>query len=304
MVKYKWAGSQAAVTGDAVVTVPMGSRLVLRTADGRHAELRVLSTVAVADLAVLPVMVLSTAFGLEGGVLELPTDRGVLQVAARLLNDEGWLEVRLPVATEPVQRRGDVRRRLQLPLEGTATAGPVAAGVRGLPPSVVFSGQTIDISAGGMRAHLDELGSMKNLREFYVELDTTSARPIRAVVEVVALRSGLLHGKFVVITTSDREYLVRRIFEAERADARLRSAERAAADRGGTDLAGADRGTGRRAGDGGHGGSGAGRGGILIAGDRSAGAGGADGGIDAGVGQHRVVRPARRLTNWRFPGTR
>src|SRR5712691_4805258 len=99
-----------------MLSVPAGARLVLRAADGRRAEMRSLATVPLADGCLVPVLVASGAFGAGEGLAEVPTDRGLLLLPARLAEASGRLEVSLPPALHPMQRRDDVRGAVDLPL--------------------------------------------------------------------------------------------------------------------------------------------------------------------------------------------
>jgi hypothetical protein len=188
--------------------------LVLRASTGRSAELRALADAPIVDLGVVPVLASPAAMAIGEGVVELPTTRGVVCVPARLCPD-GRLELSVRVPLRPVQRRLDVRGPIRVPVRGTVTAR--SRGLLGLVDRTEVAGETVDVSAGGLRARLQPARLPAEAHELYVELDGSGARPIGAVLELVALRSGLLQARFAVIAAADREYLVHRVFELERA---------------------------------------------------------------------------------------
>jgi hypothetical protein len=204
-----------------VLSVPARGRLVLRGSNGDSAELRALADAPITDLGVIPVLASHAALAIGEGVTELPTVRGVVCVPARLHRD-GRLELSVRAPLRPLQRRIDLRGPMELAMRGTLTTRSGRAGLFGLTQRTEFAGGTVDVSAGGLRARLEPSDLPSDAHEFYVELDGSGARPIGAVLEAVALRSGVLQARFVVIAASDREYLVRRLFELERA---VRAAE-------------------------------------------------------------------------------
>jgi len=197
-----------------VISVPARGRLVLRAANGRSAELRALSAAPITDLGVIPVLASQVALAIGEGTAELPTERGLVRVPARLHAD-GRLELSVSEPLRPLQRRADVRAGIDLPLRGTASTR-TGRGLFGLVQRTEFAGRTLDVSAGGLRARLEPSELTDDAHEFYVELDGAGPRPVGAVLEAVALRSGVLQAKFVVISAADREYLVRRVFEVRR----------------------------------------------------------------------------------------
>src|SRR4051794_27920323 len=99
-----------------MATVTAGSRLLL----GTHV-LRTLRDVELGDGWSIPVVADAATLGADPAVVEVPTDEGALRVGGALVGDGSSLDVR-PVgrcATLPVQRRGDLRGRLALPLRGS-----------------------------------------------------------------------------------------------------------------------------------------------------------------------------------------
>jgi hypothetical protein len=207
-----------------VISVPARGRLVLRSSNGRSAELRALSAAPITDLGVIPVLASQVALAIGEGTVELPTEHGLVRVPARLHAD-GLLELSVTGPLRPLQRRADIRAEIEFPLRGTASTRSSHAGVLGLVQRTEFAGRTIDVSAGGLRARLEPSELTDDAHEFYVELDGCGPRPVGAVLEAVKLRSGLLQARFVVITAADREYLVRRVHEARRAELSARRLE-------------------------------------------------------------------------------
>jgi hypothetical protein len=208
-----------------VISVPARGRLVLRAPNGRSAELRALSDAPVTDLGVIPVLASQRARAIGEGTAELPTERGVVFVPARLHRNGLELHVTGPV--RPLQRRTDVRAPIELPLHGTAT-GAHRAGLLGLVQRTELVGRTVDLSGGGLRARLEPSELADAARELYVELDGSGPRPVGAVLQVVALRSGLLQARFLIIAPADREYLVRRILALQPAERPARRRDRPA----------------------------------------------------------------------------
>ena len=198
-----------------MISVPARGRLVLRAANGRSAELRALSAAPITDRGVIPVLASQLALAIGEGTAELPTEHGLVCVPARL-HAGGRLELSVSEPLRPLQRRADVRARMDLPLRGTASTRTGRGGLFGLVQRTEFVGRTLDVSAGGLRARLEPSELTDDAHEFYVELDGSGPRPVGAVLEAVALRSGLLQARFVVISAADREYLVRRVFEVRR----------------------------------------------------------------------------------------
>jgi hypothetical protein len=197
--------------------------VLLRASNGRGAWLRVLADAEVADLSTIPVLAVQAALAIGEGIAELPTELGVVCVPARL-HPDGRLELRVAGPLRPLQRRVDVRGRLQLPLRGTA-APAHRTGLLGLVQRTEFTGRTVDVSAGGLRARLDPPGVPEDAQDFYAVLDGSGQRPVTAVLEAVALRSGLLQARFSIVGAADREHLVHQVFDVQRSElaARRRS---------------------------------------------------------------------------------
>jgi hypothetical protein len=200
-----------------MVCVPARARVLLRGANGRGAWLRALADGEVVDRGTIPVLAPQAALAIGEGVAELPTELGVVCVPARLHAD-GRLELRVAAPLRPLQRRVDVRGRLQLPLQGTASPARRPGGLLGMVQRTEFSGRTVDVSAGGLRAWLDAPGLPEDARDLYTVLDASGTRPVSAVLETVALRSGLLQARFTIVGAADREHLVRQVFEGQRAE--------------------------------------------------------------------------------------
>jgi hypothetical protein len=230
-----------------MTVVAAGSRVLLRTAKG----VRVLRTLR--DVAVdpdsgaswfLPVVADVDALALGPGTADLPTPDGVLQVQVTLEGQGGRLGLR-PVAPPDgplLQRRGDVRSGVSVPVRGTLLPdGPLTS--RPAPLSgdgarrADLQGVTIDASGGGIAATvagrlLDAVvadgapGGHRPLgpgTRLYVEFDLPDGRgPVAAVAVVVLQRGPLLRARFHDITPADRERLVRLVFERHRDELRER----------------------------------------------------------------------------------
>jgi hypothetical protein len=189
-----------------MVVVPAGSILVLRTADGQSVDLLNLSEVRMSEEANLDVLVLSEIGDVETGTAELPTAAGLFQVPARLVREQGQLQVRPPATLHPVQRRRAPRAGLVLPLRGAAqirrpNAGPEEAG-----ELITFHGHTVDVAPGGIQARLiSDLGLRlpQELQSVFVELDPGMAHSVAVGLTVVAFRSDVLRARFSFISLAD-----------------------------------------------------------------------------------------------------
>jgi hypothetical protein len=202
-----------------MVSVPTGSRLVLRIPDGRSVEALALSTASLTSTCVLPVLPAPDALEVERGIAEIPTGQGLVRLAARLDSGAGLLTLEVPSMVQPVQRRAHARADIDLPVSGTAAAGPLPGGVTGwahggfgsAPPRIPFSGRTLDLSAGGMRARValegPDLALATALQELYVELDLAGPKPAAVILRVVSLRSDVLRARFVFVAPSDQRDL-------------------------------------------------------------------------------------------------
>jgi hypothetical protein len=204
--------------------IPAGGRLVLRTDTGSVA-LRALRAVELTGRWSIPVLAPLRALEDGDGVLETATDTGLVSVAAHLqLTDDG-LELRPGASSAPalLQRRQDVRSRLNLPLRATAAD---AAAERVFSDGVV-EGVTLDISAGGVGVDLHpRSGPTPYGSRLYLELGMPEGMLVPAVVSVVELSDRKLHGRFVDIAPVDRERLVRLVFAAQRRELAARSRQR------------------------------------------------------------------------------
>jgi hypothetical protein len=188
-----------------MVVVPAGSILVLRTAEGQSVDLLNLSEVTVTQEATFDVLVLSEVGEVETGVAELPTAAGLFQVSARLLQQQGQLEVCPPVSLHPVQRRRAPRAGLVLPLRGAAQMSrPDGSEEPG--GLITFHGHTVDIAPGGLQARLiSDLGLRlpQELQSVFVELDPGNAQSVAVGLTVVAFRSDVLRARFSFISLAD-----------------------------------------------------------------------------------------------------
>jgi hypothetical protein len=191
-----------------------GSRLVLRTTGGA-VPLRALDDAELTGRWSVRVLAPLRALADGDGVLEATTATGVVSVAAHLRIREGVLELCPGTAAAPVllQRRGDVRGRLALPLRATAAD---AAAERAFSDAVV-EGVTLDVSAGGLGVDLHpRSGPTPYGSRLYLELSLPGGRLVPSVLSVVELSDRRLHGRFADIAPIDREYLVRLVFAEQR----------------------------------------------------------------------------------------
>jgi hypothetical protein len=227
--------------------VAAGSRVLYRTVNGTRV-LRTLRDVSL-DLEsgvawFIPVVGDVTALALGPGTADLPTSDGVLQAQVVVEGQGGRLGLR-PMGTSgrpPLQRRGDVRSELALPIraallpDGPLTTRPAPfTGADSRPAELL--GTTINASGGGLSARvegplLDAVirdgtpGGRRALRpgaRLYAELELPDGRgPAAAVLVAVLQRGALVRAKFHDIAPADRERLVRLVFARHRADLRER----------------------------------------------------------------------------------
>lgn len=204
-----------------MATVFAGARLVLRTGSGT-VTLRALRDVRLDGCWAVPVLAPLRALQDGDGVIEIATETGLYSGAAHLHAEDGVLELLPGTSSGPtlLQRRGDVRGRVGLPLRAVA-ADNAAETVLG---EAVLEGMTVDVSAGGLaiELHPRSLRTPRGSR-LYLELTLPDGRLVPAVVSVVQLGDRRLHGRFVDIAAADREYLVRMIFEQQRRELAGRS---------------------------------------------------------------------------------
>ena len=224
-----------------MTVVAAGSRVLLRTEKGVRV-LRTLRDVAVEpDSGIswfLPVVADVDAFALGTGTADLPTPDGVIQVQVALEGQGGRLGLRpvAPPAGPLLQRRGDVRSAVSVPVRGALLPdGPLTS--RPAPLSgdgarrADLQGVTIDASGGGVAATvagrlLDAVADGRPIEagtRLYVEFDLPDGRGPAAAVAVVVLQRGpLLRARFHDITPADRERLVRLVFAQHRDELRER----------------------------------------------------------------------------------
>lgn len=195
-------------------TIPRGTRLTVQHAHG-SVVVRTCSDVVVdgpwhvAVLAENPVTTLPEAW------VELATAQGVVQLPVRLDHAAHHLVLsggrgRLSVIK---QRRSDVRGLVQVTVHAAQASdgpdffiGPIA------------SGQTVDLSAGGLRAILPSLpaGIAVQGAGAYVELTLPDESIVQAVGSVVHYERGTWQVHFERIESGAAERLARLVFAAER----------------------------------------------------------------------------------------
>ena len=205
-----------------MATVVAGTRLVLRAGD-RSVTLRVLRDVPVTGTGAgewaLPVLAPAVP-DLEGlaGRVDLPTERGILNVSAHLTLDGDGLRLR-PGSGEPllVQRRQDVRADVRLPVQAVSEQEVRLRPVDADTVEPTLNGTTVSLSAGGLglRVADDELLPPRSGR-FYAELTLPGDRLVPAILDAVDADAGVLRARFERIAPGDREALVRLVFEQQR----------------------------------------------------------------------------------------
>src|SRR5690349_6765165 len=148
-----------------MTVVAAGSRVLLRTAKGARV-LRTLKDVSLDTESgvawFLPVVGDVTALTLGPGTAELPTSDGVLQVQVVLEGQGGGLGLRPvnPGGKPPVQRRGDVRSAINVPVraallpEGPLTTRPAPLTGDGARTADI-QGVTLNASGGGLAATVE-----------------------------------------------------------------------------------------------------------------------------------------------------
>lgn len=215
-----------------MATIRAGSRIEVQCVSGTRV-LRALQDVALLDGCRIPVIGDVAAIDARERTVELSTDRGVLTVQAVLDVRGPGAQLRPvgPWRAAPVQRRGDVRSAVTLPLRGVLLpegplAGPPAR--LGLDGSRVadVEGATLDASGGGLAARLRRPVTLKPGTRLYVEVDLPDGVCLPAVAVVVAQRGSMLRARFHDITLGDRERLVRVVFARHRLELAQRSQSR------------------------------------------------------------------------------
>jgi hypothetical protein len=204
-----------------MATVSAGGRLVMRVG-GTAIPLRALSDVRLEGRWAVPVLAPLRALQDGDGVVEIVTDTGLYSASAHLRTDDGVLELVPGTCAQPalLQRRGDVRGRVGLPLRAVAadSAAETALG------DAVLEGVTVDVSAGGLAVELHPRSApAPRGSRLYLELTLPGGRLVPAVVYVVRTGDHCLHGRFVDIASADQEALVRMIFERQRLDLEQRA---------------------------------------------------------------------------------
>jgi PilZ domain len=206
-----------------MVAVRAGDRVVLRTDDG-YVTLRALRAQELVGPWRLPVLVLLAQWRPTTGTLELARDGGgVIRLPARIALVDGALTLLAghgAPAPPPEsllsgeQRRGNVRGELHLPLRATAVDARGDDVLHG----GVLGGHTLDVSAGGARVDLPDLGCrLPNGVRLYLEIEMPGGQLAPVVVTVVRSEGGgVVQVRFDDIAPVDREQLVRLVFEAER----------------------------------------------------------------------------------------
>ncbi len=197
--------------------VGRGSRLALRLTD-RTVVLRALADLDLDDDWTLPVLALAPGLVDECGEVEVVTRTGVVTVAARLVHDEGGVVLRRSgdAPAVRVQRRADVRSPVVLPLRAAVLDA------RGRPDlsDLAFHGATLDVSAGGLRLDVGDVGrralDLPPGARLFVELELPDDTLVPVVLALVEPATRSLHGPFVDIAAVDREHLVRLVFAEQR----------------------------------------------------------------------------------------
>ena len=231
-----------------MVVVEVGTRIVL-TGDGTRTTLRALGATDLDGAWALPVLAAATGLHDTTGTIEVATPRGVLTLPARLAVDGAGLTLRAaprpggaPAALR--QRRDDVRGPLELTVrcavlpaatdhaatDHAHTDHPRADHAAGHPVDhgepdpvdraarALRTGLTTSVSGGGvgLLLHTAPGGARPAPGDLlHLELDLGPGPAVVAVAEVVDA-SPVLRARFLRIAPSDRERLVRAVFEAER----------------------------------------------------------------------------------------
>lgn len=211
--------------------VSAGARLVLRTSRG-PVTLRALRDARLDGRWAVPVLAPLRALQDGDGVVEIATDTGLYSASAHLRVHDGVLELRPGESDSPalLQRRSDLRGRVNLPLRAAAADG-AAERVLG---ETILEGVTLDVSAGGLAVEIHpRSGPTPHGCRLYFELTLPDASLVPAVVSVVQIADRRLHGRFVDIAAADTERLVRLVFEQHRRELAARRGP--TADRSGRD---------------------------------------------------------------------
>jgi hypothetical protein len=207
--------------------VGRGSRLALRL-DDRRVHLRALADLDLSGDWSLPVLALAPALTDVHGAVEISTESGVVTLVARLVHGAEGLVLR-PSGNSPavrVQRRGDVRGSLALPLRAAVLDSRVRADLADL----AFHGATLTVSAGGVSVAPGETGrGAANLpagARLFLELELPDDVLVPAVLSLVEPGADRLRGAFVDIAAADRERLVRLVFAEQRRELAARKRSR------------------------------------------------------------------------------
>jgi hypothetical protein len=187
---------------------------VLRTTNG-PITLRALREVSLEGRWAVPVLAPLRALQDGDGVVEIVTDTGLYSGSAHLRVADGVLELLPGAADAPtlLQRRGDVRGGITLPLRAVAADG-AAQRVLG---AAILEGVTLDVSAGGLSADLHPRSTpTPRGARLYLELTLPSGEVMPAVVSVVHVEDRRLHARFVDVAAADTERLARLVFEHQR----------------------------------------------------------------------------------------
>jgi hypothetical protein len=214
-----------------MAVVRAGSRVLLRTS-GSMRVLRALADVRIeGDSWFIPVIGEVGAIGLDPAVAEVSTEEGALTVPAVLTGQGSAFGLRPagPNESVPIQRRGDIRSPLELPVRAAFLP---QGRIDGRPPSpgttraADLEGATINASASGIAAWLADTAELPSTVRLHLELDLPDGEPAAAIALVVEQRGRLMRARFEDITLRDRERLVRLVFTQHRLELAARAEQR------------------------------------------------------------------------------
>jgi hypothetical protein len=140
-----------------------------------------------------------------------PSDDAMRLIPCQLV-DEGRgssLQVTVSGRLSRVQRRDDVRARVQLPPVSAVRLGP------GGKPMGLLGLELVDLSAGGIRARVDEPIAAGEQIRLVLRLD--SGQPLTPVVDVL-IGGQLAQGRFWPMPEAERRRIVQFVYRQELAE--------------------------------------------------------------------------------------